>query len=125
MADLYRTLPERTQRVGEERWDARRHRARSEHDEPKAAIAAPAESPHPIADDARRVYGVVFGALFARIMVVLLGLGAVELSWLVPLPLPSMHDDPGRVEPLALLLLTGYGIVGAGLLAARSGSPTG
>ena len=60
----------------------------------------------------------IAGDLFAAACVVvvgtlvlmLLGAALLALSKAVHLPLPSVHDDPNRVEVTGLLVLIGYGL---------------
>jgi hypothetical protein len=48
--------------------------------------------------------------VFAVLLLMLLGAGLLDLSKAVHLPLPSVHDDPNRVEVAGLLVLVGYGL---------------
>ena len=56
------------------------------------------------------LYAVVLLVVFAALLLMLLGAALLALSKAVHLPLPSVHDDPNRVEVTGLLVLMGYGL---------------
>jgi hypothetical protein len=62
--------------------------------------------------------GVAVVVLIALLLLMMIGLGVHWLSTVVGTPLPSVDDDPDRVEWAGLAELVGYGLAGALALSA-------
>lgn len=69
-------------------------------------------------DIAGGLYAIAFAVVIAALVAMALGAGLVDLSKLAGAPLPTVHDDPDRVEVLGLVLLAGYGLLAGGAVAA-------
>jgi hypothetical protein len=68
------------------------------------------------------LYVVAFVLVLVVLLLMLLGVGLLDVSKAIGEPLPSVHDDPNRVEVTGLLVLVGYGLAvlaaGVGVYAA-------
>lgn len=62
-------------------------------------------------------YGMALRALVAATLVLGLGLGVEALSKLLGMPVPTVRDDPKRVEWSGLGLMMGYGLLAAAAIA--------